>query len=94
MKAKINKALFWDVNLKNLDLKQDRHFIIHRVLSYGTMDDARSLFKIYGKKTVRREFLKPQAGIYYPNILELCKHILGIKRINKKYYLKKVYEVL
>lgn len=91
---RFKQSLFWDVNVKKLDLKRDGHFIVHRILSYGTMDDLRELIKVYGKKNVRKEFSEPQPGLYYPNILELCKHILGIKKIDKKKYLKNIYEVL
>lgn len=91
---KIDKGLFWDVHFRKLDLRRDRHFIIHRILAYGTMDDLRALLKIYGKKIVRKEFLKPQSGLYYPNILELCLHLFEIKKVNEKKYLKNIYEVL
>ncbi len=87
---KINQFLFWDINLKKIDPEKNKNFIIHRILSYGTMDDIRELFKIYNKETIKKEFLKAQPGIYYPNILKLCQHLLGIKEIDKDKYLKKI----
>lgn len=87
---KIDQYLFWDVNLSKIDPEKDKNYIIHRVLSYGTMDDIRNLFKIYDKKIIREEFLKPCKGCYYPNILKLCQHLLGIKKIDKNKYLKKI----
>jgi len=85
------KHLFWFLNADKLNLRKDRHFIIHQVLSQGNMDDVRQLFKIYGKQTIRREFKKPKIGLYYPNILNFAQHLLGVKRLAKRKYLKNIY---
>jgi len=94
MKRKIPKSfapLFWFLDYKKLDPGEDKHLIIHQVLSYGTMDDLRELLKIYGFKTVRNEFKKPKAGLYQPKILAFCQYILGVKKLDKQKYLKNVY---
>jgi hypothetical protein len=83
--------LFWFLDASKLDPKKDKNLIIHQVLAYGSMDDLRKLFKIYGKKTIRKEFLKPKPGLYQPNILALVKSLLGINRLAKKNYLKNIY---
>jgi len=83
--------LFWFLDCKELDLKKDKHLIIHQVLSYGTMDDLRELFKLYSFKTVQKEFKKPKAGLYQPNVLAFCQYILKVKKLNKQKYLKNIY---
>ncbi|PIR92630.1 hypothetical protein COU01_00680 [Candidatus Falkowbacteria bacterium CG10_big_fil_rev_8_21_14_0_10_44_15] len=85
------KHLFWFANSGKLNLKKDKHLIIHQVLSHGNMDDVRRLFKIYGKQTIRKEFKKPEPGLYYPDILNFVQYLLGIKKITKKKYLKNLY---
>jgi len=83
--------LLWFIDYKKLDPEKDKNLIIHQVLSYGTMDDIRELFKIYGIKTVKKEFKKPKSGLYQPNILAFCKYILKIKKLDEKKYLKNIY---
>ena len=85
------KRLFWFLNAGNLDIKKDRHLIIHQVFSYGSMADVRQLFKMYGKEVIKREFKKPAPGLYYPSVLNFARYLLGIKKINKKKYLKNIY---
>lgn len=82
--------LFWFLPEKNLDQERDKNLIIHQVLSYGTMDDLRLLFKIYGRKTIKQEFLRSKPGLYYPSILEFICFILGVKNLDKDKYLKKI----
>ena len=86
--GKINKGLFWDVVWRKLDLEKNKYFIIHRVLCYGSMDEIRLLFKIYSRNTIKKEFLKPSPGMYYPETLALCQFILGLRKINERKYLK------
>lgn len=83
--------LFWFLDKRNPDLKKDKNLVVHQVLSYGTMDDIRNLVKFYGKTAIKKEFVKPRPGLYYPSVLEFCRRFLGVKKINKKEYLKNVY---
>lgn len=85
------KGLFWFLNINKLDFSKDKNLIIHQVLAYGTFDDFKTLKKIYGLKTIRKEFLKPKKGLYYPSILNFYQYLLGIKKINKNQYLKQAY---
>lgn len=90
-KLKTFQPLFWFCDLSHLDLKKARNLIIHQVLAYGTMDDIRRLIKIFGKQVVRKEFKKPLPGLYHLKILNLCQYLLGVKKIDKNKYLKKIY---
>jgi len=85
------KHLFWFLNAGKLDVSQDKNLIIHQVLSHGSMDDVRRLFQMYGQTTIRREFKKPKPGLYYPSILNFVQYLLGVKKLDKKKYLKKIY---
>ena len=85
------EGLFWFADLDKLSIIKDKNVIIHQVLAYGTLADFKKLVKLYGLKTVRQEFLKPQPGLYYPAILNFCQYLLGVKKVNKERYLKNVY---
>lgn len=89
---KISKGIFWDTEYNNLDINKNKKYIIHRVLSLGTMDDLRELFKIYPKSLIKNEFRKPVLGIYSPNILKFCQFILGVNKLDNSKYVRKFYE--
>jgi len=83
--------LFWFLDVKKLNEDEDKNLIIHQVLAYGTMGEIKKLIKIYGKETVRKEFLKPKPGLYYPNILELICFILDVEKLDKRKYLRNIH---
>ncbi len=84
------KPYFWSHDASKLELKKDAHLIIHQILAYGDLDDIKKLIKYYGLKKVRREFLKPGHGMYPKNILDFIKLLLGIKKLNKRKYIKDI----
>ena len=52
------QQLFWDIDLKNLDSKTNRDFIIVRILQYGDRDDVIWAQKFYGKELLKKVFEK------------------------------------
>ncbi|MFH1145618.1 MAG: hypothetical protein V1707_01490 [bacterium] len=85
------KRLFWFFDRKAPIDPSDRNLITHQVLAYGGLDDIRKLIRLYGKKTVVREFKKPRAGLYQPAVLNFIQHLLGVKRVAKEKYVKNLY---
>lgn len=83
--------LFWFLDAKKLDKNKDRNLIIHQVLAFGSLRDIRKLFKVYPKAVIKDEFLKNRKGIYDPKTLAWLKIILGVKRIDERKYVKKIY---
>lgn len=83
------QGILWSVNVKNLDLRKDKVYIIHQVLMYGTLRQIKWLFRVYGKETIRKVFLKDPQRIYNPPAFFFSKNfILGLKNIplsEKKY---------
>ncbi len=59
----LDRALFWDINFKDLDYKKNRDFIIKRVLSFGDEKDYQIVKKIYNFETIKRIAVK----LDYPN---------------------------
>jgi hypothetical protein len=45
--------LFWDVNLKEIDLQKSRRFIIERILSRGDLEDLKWASDFYGKELIK-----------------------------------------
>ena len=43
-----SRALFWDIDPKNLDIEKHSKFIIRRVLQYGSIEDWENIKKIFG----------------------------------------------
>ena len=82
--------LFWYLGGHTPDYQKDKNLIVHQVLSMGTMEDLRQLFRLYDHETIRHEFLKARPGLYYPNILEFSKFLLGVKKVDKNKYLKRI----
>ncbi len=88
------QPILWSMNVKNLDLEKNKVYIIHQVLAYGTLEEIRWLFKVYGQRTMRNIFLRYPQNIYSPPVLYLVKNIiLGLKNIiiSKKQYVKTLF---
>lgn len=81
--------LFWFLKnrAENLDMRKDRHMIIHQALALGSMDDVRKVFEVYGKDIARKEFQKPVKGLYHPAVLELFQYLLKTN-VDKSQYIK------
>lgn len=52
------QALFWDVNLAQLDAEEHKNFIAKRILSMGDIDDLHWAIKAYSVDFLRNIFLK------------------------------------
>lgn len=50
--------LFWDVDLKNVDLAKHKKFIIERILSFGDKDDFKWAVDFYGKDLIKNIFME------------------------------------
>jgi len=83
--------LFWFTSAKKLSGKKDKNLIIHQTLAYGSLADIRQLFKLYPKAEVKEVFLKGKRGLYDPRVLELLKIMFGIKKLDARKYVKKIY---
>ena len=52
----INRAVFWDVPIEDVDYTKDSSFIISRVFNYGNFQEIADIIVYYGKDYVK-EFL-------------------------------------
>ncbi|MBI5254197.1 hypothetical protein HY932_00200 [Candidatus Falkowbacteria bacterium] len=84
------KKLIWFANPRKINVRRDKNLIIHQTLSMGSLGDIKKLFSLYSKKEIRESFLRGRRGLYDPKVLELVKFMLGIKKIDKNKYVKKI----
>ena len=80
------KYLFWDVNPKNLNIQDDKDFIIPRALMATTVDtftkDIEPLEQLYSRAQIVSEFQKTKERISN----EVC--MLVARRYNVKQFLR------
>lgn len=50
----LRQSLFWDSDIKTIDLQKHKKSIISRVLMRGTHEEFVELLKFYGKRTVKK----------------------------------------
>lgn len=50
---KLEPAIFWDVDIRKLDVEQHKVFIIERIMLRGTWNAFREILKTYGKKEIK-----------------------------------------
>jgi len=75
------QGILWSKNIKNLDLKRDRVYIVHQFLSYGNLEQIKWLFKAYKPRKIKEIFIKSPKKIYSPAVFYFIKNfILGLKR--------------
>jgi hypothetical protein len=58
IKFKIDKSLFWDVEIDNVDYNKYARHIINRILMRGNINDWLELKKFYGTERIKTEMLK------------------------------------
>ena len=85
------QVILWSKNIEKLDLKKDKIYIIHQILSYGSLKQIKWLFKVYGPNEIRGVFLKYPKRIYIASVFYFVKNfILDLKeeKLPPKDYVK------
>ncbi len=74
------QPLLWSKNVKNLDFKKDRIYIIHQVLAYGSIEDIKFIIETYSKDEIINVFINyPQKVYTRPVFMFLKNYMLKIK---------------
>jgi hypothetical protein len=87
----------WSADVRNLDLNDDKNYIIHQILMYGSLDEIGWLFAAYSKKEILAVFTKYPKKIYSLQGFNFIKNfILRIKNIHldENKYLKTTPRVI
>lgn len=95
-KGKIPKkmqSVLWSVDINKLDLKKDRHYIVHQILMRGSFNDLKWLLKIYPKKEIRNLFYHQPVKIYPEKVYFFIKNFvlnLANKNIDDQDYITSI----
>lgn len=68
------QGLLWSVDVKNLDPKRDRSYIIHQILVYGSLGDFAKLRELYSEEGIKEVFLTHPAKIYTSSRFNFVKN--------------------
>lgn len=87
------KGILWSKNINDLDLENDKIYIIHQILSFGDIDEIRWLFKNYSLDEVKTVFINTPKRIYTRSVFLFIKDfILKINTgLDEKKYVKSFF---
>lgn len=57
----LRPSLFWDANVKTIDLQKHKRQVIERVLERGRIEEVRALFAFYGKNVIAEVMLSARS---------------------------------
>ncbi len=57
MELQLRPSLFWDVNVKTIDLDKHQATVITRITTRGRLVEFKSMLKFYGEKVVKNALL-------------------------------------
>lgn len=74
------QGVLWSRDVSSLDLQEDKNYIIHQVLMYGSLDQINWLKSVYRIGEMKEVFLGHPRRIYTPQAFNFVKnYLLGIK---------------
>ncbi|MEK7664669.1 MAG: hypothetical protein AAB361_00845 [Patescibacteria group bacterium] len=83
LKNNFGQGILWSKDIRNIDTRRDKVYIIHQVLSYGNIKQIKSLFKIYKSREIIDVFVNHPRKIYSPAVFNFVKNfILNLKKEN------------
>jgi hypothetical protein len=81
--AEIPKGLlpyFQEYDLESLDLEQDSDLIIQRTLQFGTWEETRWLFQLYGVDRIRAFLSQRGERLLPPTVFNYWRKLLKVKQ--------------
>jgi len=94
-KNKILKKLqnvLWSYDVRDLDLKEDKDYIITQVLNYGAWEDLKLLYELYSEKDIKEVVKNPSRGLWFERVLNFWLTIFNIK-LKKNIYQKAILDI-
>lgn len=58
------QGVLWSADVADLDLEENKTYIIHQVLMFGTFEEIRWLFKTYPKAIIQKVFSERPMQVY------------------------------
>ncbi len=84
MEFKIDKSLFWDVEIDNVDYNKYARHIINRILLRGNINDWLEIKKFYGTDKIKNEVVNMK--YLDKRTLNFCSFYFNIPKNNFKCY--------
>lgn len=83
----LSKKPFWDVKFDDLDSEKDRHFIIKRIMEFGTLEEMQAIITFYGEEIIKQEIVL--ASWLSERTIAFCCLLLSLKPTDFRCYEKK-----
>lgn len=71
-----SKNLFWDTDIKDIDLSKHKRYVIERVITRGSKQDFEKLLTLYTKKEI--SFAVRRSTILDPKSRQFCSSYFNI----------------
>lgn len=81
------QSALWSIDVRTIDLKKDKHYIIEQVLNYGTWEQLKWLLKTYSVREIKQVFRHPSRGVWHDDVFnywETLYHINVSKTARKR----------
>ena len=53
----LRQSLFWDTDIKTIDLNKHKRYVIERIIMRGRIEEVRAMFAFYGKNVVKESVI-------------------------------------
>ena len=73
---KFLQGILWSVDVKDLDVNEDKSYIINQILSLGLWKEFKWLLKTYPLAIIKKIFLEKPSKVYTFSSFNFCKNIL------------------
>lgn len=87
------QAVLSSVNVKTLDLRRNRDYVIQQVLLYGSLKEIKWLFKTYGQKQIVDSFVNHPIRMYPKETFHFIKNFilrLRDKKVTEEKYVTSI----
>jgi hypothetical protein len=87
------QGILWSTDIKKLDLQKDKSYIIHRVLTYGDLEQINWLKEVYSKDEIKDIFINKPQKLYTKSSFNFIKnYVLGIdQKLERDHYDKNLH---
>lgn len=85
------QALLWSADVNHLNIQSDKGYIIHQILSHGTLDHISWLLGVYQKATIREVFQQFPYKDYRAARFHFVKNLLlnlDTQKMDERRYVK------
>ncbi|OGG11821.1 hypothetical protein A2Z00_03790 [Candidatus Gottesmanbacteria bacterium RBG_13_45_10] len=87
------QSVLWSANVDTLNIEKDKSYIIHQILSHGTLAHIRWLFQTYPKDTIQTVFqnypYKDYRAVRFAFVINHLLH-LNRDRLDERNYVKNI----